>query len=97
MTKEEVHDLMEDELRCAQRANYCDIDCAKCPLAKEDKELIEAYGYVIKALEQESILDKTRAEIEEYQKDAFYSNDVMMPKKMVLAIIDKYKAEQEGA
>ena len=53
MTREEVHDLMENELRCVQRGNYCDRDCAKCPLVKEDKELIEAYGYVIKALEQE--------------------------------------------
>ena len=58
MTREEVHDLMENELRCVQRGNYCDRDCAKCPLVKEDKELIEAYGYVIKALEQEPILDK---------------------------------------
>ena len=53
MTREQVHDLMENELRCVQRGNYCDRDCAKCPLVKDDKELIEAYGYVIKALEQE--------------------------------------------
>lgn len=52
MTREEVHDLMENELRCVQRGNYCDRDCAKCPLVKDDKELIEAYGYIIKALEQ---------------------------------------------
>jgi hypothetical protein len=57
MTREEVHDLMENELRCVQRGNYCDRDCAKCPLVKEDKELIEAYGYVIKALEQEPCED----------------------------------------
>ena len=42
---------MENELRCVQRGNICDRDCAKCPLVKDDKELIEAYGYVIKALE----------------------------------------------
>ena len=53
MTRERIHDLMENELRCVQRGNYCDRDCAKCPLVKDDKELIEAYGYVIKALEQE--------------------------------------------
>ena len=54
MTREQAHDLMENELRCVQRGNYCDRDCAKCPLVKDDKELIEAYGYVIKALEQQS-------------------------------------------
>jgi aerobic-type carbon monoxide dehydrogenase small subunit (CoxS/CutS family) len=53
MTREEAHDLMENELRCIQRSNYCDRDCAKCPLVKDDKELIEAYGYVIKMLEQQ--------------------------------------------
>lgn len=65
MTREEVHDLMENELRCVQRGKYCDRDCAKCPLVKEDKELIEAYGYVIKALEQEPT-DKnfTKADID---------------------------------
>lgn len=42
-----------------------------------------------------SVIDKIRAEIEEYQKDAFYSNDVMMPRKLVLSIIDKYKSEIE--
>ena len=57
MTREEVYDLMENELRCVQRGNYCDRDCAKCPLVKDDKELIEAYGYVIKALEQEPCED----------------------------------------
>jgi hypothetical protein len=57
MTREEVHDLMENELRCVQRGNYCDRDCAKCPLVKDDKELIEAYGYVIKLLGQEPCKD----------------------------------------
>ena len=57
MTREQVHDLIENELRCVQRGNYCDRDCAKCPLVKDDKELIEAYGYVIKALEQEPCED----------------------------------------
>ena len=60
MNREQVHDLMENELRCVQRGNYCDRDCAKCPLVKDDKELIEAYGYVIKALEQEPCEDAIR-------------------------------------
>lgn len=48
---------------------------------------------IIKALEQESILDKIRAEIEAYRSDAFYPDDVMMNKRMVLQIIDKYRGE----
>lgn len=37
--------------------------------------------------------DKIRAEIEAYQSDAFYSDDVMMNKRTVLGIIDKYRNE----
>lgn len=51
---------------------------------------------VIEAEEkQEPILEKIRAEIANYQKDAFYSDDIVMTKRMVLAIIDKYKADSE--
>lgn len=54
MTIQKVHDLMENELRCIQWAstNRCDRECGKCPLVREDKDLIEAYGYVIKMLEK---------------------------------------------
>ena len=97
MTREQVHDLMENELRCVQRGNYCDRDCAKCPLVKDDKELIEAYGYVIKALEQESILDKIRDEIEDIAKDYDKFADYRRVRGLWIAleIIDKYKAESE--
>ena len=54
----------------------------------------------IKALEQESILDKMRAEIMSlgifYDNDYFSSNrDAMFKCSEVLQIIDKYKAESE--
>ena len=42
-----------------------------------------------------SVLDKIRAEIANYQKEAIYSDDIVMTKHMILAIIDKYKAESE--
>ena len=42
------------------------------------------------------VLDKIRTEITNYQKQAVYSDDVVMTKRMILAIIDKYKAESEG-
>lgn len=51
---------------------------------------------LLEKLEQEPILNKIRTEIETYQSDAFYSDDVMMNKRTVLQIIDKYKAENEG-
>lgn len=40
-----------------------------------------------------AIFDKIRAEIEAYQSDAFYPDDVMMNRRMVLEIIDKYRGE----
>ena len=58
-----------------------------CPYDKHEE--------IINALEQKPILDKIKTEIEAYQSDAFYHDDVMMNKKMVLEIIDKYNAEGE--
>ena len=98
MTREQVHDLMENELRCVQRGNYCDRDCAKCPLVKDDKELIEAYGYVIKALEQEPILDKVIAEIMDtgaYEQEVNGNTEFLKGINYCLSVIDKYKAERE--
>ena len=99
MTREQVHDLMENELRCVQRGNYCDRDCAKCPLVKDDKELIEAYGYVIKALEQQPILDKVRAEIMDtgaYEQEVNGNTEFLKGINYCLSVVDKYKAESEG-
>ena len=58
-----------------------------------DEEYQVACDMAMNDMEQENIIDKVRAEITDYQKDAFYSDDVMMPKKMVLGIIDKHKAD----
>ncbi len=46
---------------------------------------------ILKALEQEDVIGKIREEVEAYQADAFYPNDVMMHKGTVLQIIDKYR------
>lgn len=48
-----VHDLMENEVRCINRADkgICDRDCRKCELVKDTEELLTAYGVVIKMLE----------------------------------------------
>ena len=52
MTENEAKEYMEDEIRCLQRASYCDRDCAKCELVKEEEPLIEAFGMAIQALEE---------------------------------------------
>lgn len=51
-------------------------------------EVIEAVSHLIEE-EQEPILDKIRAEIDNALSDG------MIHKKVVLGIIDKYKAESE--
>lgn len=70
---------------------------------EEAREAIkEAYGNseytdeIIKALEQEPILDKIRAEIEQFAElgDVGFTRN-LIPKDIVLGIIDKYKAESE--
>ena len=76
---------------------------------QEAREAIkEAYGNseytdeIIKALEQEPILDKIRVEIENITPKAKFQTgktsidvQMMIPQEKVLQIIDKYKAESE--
>ena len=40
-------------------------------------------------------LDKISTEIEAYQSDAFYHDNVMINKRTILDIIDKYRTESE--
>ena len=53
MTIQRCHDVMENELRCVQRAsvNACDRDCEHCELLMDTNEIVQAYGKVIKLLE----------------------------------------------
>ena len=53
MTQQEAREYMENEIRCVQRSKFCDRDCGKCDLVKEDKPLIEAYGLAVLALEKQ--------------------------------------------
>ena len=48
---------------------------------------------VDKAIQHGVPLEQIRAEIKAYQSDAFYSDDVMMNKKVILEIIDKHMVE----
>jgi hypothetical protein len=57
------------------------------------KEKLEAYDMAIKALEQESILDKIRAEIQKLRGCSCSCSDGIIDD--VEAILDKYEAESE--
>lgn len=55
-----THEIMENELRCVQRAsvNACDRDCGHCDLLMDTGEIIQAYGMVIKILEEQITIEK---------------------------------------
>ena len=65
----------------------------KCTIS----EYFEAYNMAIQALEQESILDKIRAEMEQIKEAEYqiYGKDSWRFVDKCLDIIDKYKAESE--
>ena len=95
MTKEEaikeLRDASDSEVRYGDKDNHYD----------KVMKRVEAFDMAIKALEQEPVLDKMRAEIEEldiyYDNDYFSTNNCPMYKcNEVLLIIDKYKAESEA-
>ena len=54
MTIQRIHDIMENELRCVQRAavNACDRNCKECDLLMDTDEIIQAYNDVLKILER---------------------------------------------
>ena len=75
--------------------------CAMCAYGSQDMDSCDIRGCdnrdAIKALEQEPILDKIRAEIERlhyHPKLDFIKNDDVVD--MTLDVIDKYRAEQGG-
>lgn len=61
----------------------------------DDKYHNEVLEYTIKALEQEPVLDKARAEIEKLQTYKMFIGEktVYVERDDVLAVIDKHKAE----
>lgn len=63
------------------------------------KEILEAYDMAIKALEQEPILDKIRAEIDQKQYDFMddkdYDEGIRFGLMLAYQIIDKYRKEDE--
>ena len=52
MDIKEVHDIMENEFRCVERAAYCNRDCKNCDLVMDSNKIIEAYKFVINMLEK---------------------------------------------
>lgn len=82
MTKEEIAQYIKSELASDDTEIYLDID---------------DYKIIVKALEQESVLDKIRAEIDELRKApliSWASSEMIID--TILEILDKYKAESEG-
>lgn len=65
---------------------------------EECERYVEAYNMAIKALEQEFILDKIKAEIEDtgaYEQEVSGKTEFMKGITYCLNIIDKHKAESE--
>lgn len=72
------------------------------------KEQLEVFGgehaefikLAIKALEQESVLDKVRADIMDtgaYEQEVYGETEFLKGINYCLGVIDKYKAEKEDA
>ena len=88
MTLEEAIDILDD--------NFTVIDAHG---HYTDEEVEQARQMAIKALEQEPVLDKIRAEIEALSNanPSYWHSGDMVDRDDVLEIIDKYRAESETA
>jgi len=57
MTREEAIAIIENEMKCVNRANkndYCNRDCYNCELVKTDTEILTALDMAIQALEKDT-------------------------------------------
>lgn len=50
MNNTKIINILENELKCIKRANYCNRECTNCELVLEDTELIEAYVNAIRII-----------------------------------------------
>ena len=76
--------------------NFNPMTGEEAPMNEDCRKSAEALDMAIKALEQESILDKIRAEIEQKLDTHGYISLYNKAINDVLSVIDKYKAESEG-
>lgn len=88
MTREEREDAIDIIQSILDK--YEEDECLATEITIGDED-IKAFQMAIKALEQEPVIDKIRAEIDNALSDG------MMHKKTVLGIIDTYKPESENA
>lgn len=94
MTREERAVQILNQRACCRECVVENCTCAECD---------EAFDLAIKALEQEPILNKIRAEIIKYEGDCRLSVDEYPSCKQctdnvfetIYGILDKYKAESE--
>ena len=85
MTREEAIEIIR---------NYDVYGCGYCHQGGDEVE--EAFDMAIKALKQEPIIDKIRAELEELRHYYPMGHDYQLAITRCIAVIDKYKAESEG-
>lgn len=83
-------ELYDCYLQHGEQGDYVQ-NCLKC--GTEHRQLAEWLKDYKRLLEQESVLDKIRAEIEQIELLARYTRGDI--KQIVLDIIDKYRAESE--
>ena len=107
MTREEREQaiaILENEKKCVNRANkndYCNRDCYNCELVKTDTEILTALDMAIKAIKQESVLNKIRAEIKNASLGRWYfgrldgKSEEVLPLDKALQIIDKYEERSD--
>ena len=94
--------MSREEAIFCEKSYIGETNCTDCKYYGTDTcQSRESHRMAVKALEQEPILDKIRAEIEQYQSDydvhgTEYDRTAWKAFNRCLQIIDKYKAETEA-
>ena len=90
----------EDSINLLKQVNHILVNDDDYWTENTHEPLNTAFSMAIKALEQESILDKVRAEIMDagaYEQEVNGNTEFLKGINYCLGVIDKYKAKTEGA
>ena len=91
--------MKEKYLNLLKQVNYILVNDDDYWTENTHEPLNAAFSMAIKALEQESLLDKVRAEIMDtgaYEQEVNGNTEFLKGINYCLGVIDKYKAESEG-
>ena len=77
MTREEVIETLDKDLRCYKISDECGLNCRECNLLTDSKDLMEAYKLAIRALKVIDSIEKALPKICTTEFEAYVYHKIL--------------------